>query len=72
MATGKYFVLVDPCIYFTKDMFEKMYEVNESNENCYTHNHELRGKNPNNASVLTKNYYELSDLMKLIDKDNTK
>jgi len=70
MATGKYFMLVDPCLYFKSDTLQKIYEYHEKNENRFTWNKELRGNNIEFRKELTTKYYK--DINPILLKDNLK
>jgi len=55
LAKGKYFTLIDPCLWFPPNFLELIYKYHEKHgPNLFTYNHELRGYDRSHRSILTK------------------
>ena len=58
LAEGKYFTILDPCLWFPPDFFEKVYSFHEERKkSIFTHNLEIRSKNKDYRFLLTENYF---------------
>lgn len=57
-AEGDYFMLVDPCLWFSPDTIEHIVNYHKNNKEIFTYNWEIRGKNKKNRFLLTKKYME--------------
>ena len=58
LAKGKYFMLVDHCLWFPPNTLEAIYNFHEENPGSFTYNLERRGKNKEIRHLLTKQYFE--------------
>jgi hypothetical protein len=57
MATGKLFVLVDPCLWMAPDTLENICGFHTKHPRYFTYNQEARGKNDRLRFELTDKYY---------------
>jgi hypothetical protein len=58
LAKSKYFVILDPCLWFSPDLFERIYNFREANQDVtFTYQREIRSNDQKNRFFLTDNYF---------------
>jgi len=61
IAVGKYFTLIDPCLWFPPTFLENIYNYHNINGNIFTFNYEARTRktNPDLRHKLTETYFSV-------------